>query len=92
MMASLWLAFNGLDSLTTYIALRVGAIEANPVMSGISSAVGEIPGYAMKLAFAAAVAILLYRTRKVRLFKWLNLGMAVIVIFNVGVLTFCLLA
>ncbi len=92
MMASLWLVFNGLDSLTTYIALRVGAMEANPVMGGISGAVGEIPGYALKLAFAAAVAILLYRTRKVRLFKWLNLGMGAIVLFNVGVVTFCLLA
>lgn len=92
MMASLWLAFNGIDSITTYFALRVGAVEANPVMGGIGGIVGEVPSYAVKLAIAGLVVVLLYRTRKVRLFKYLNLGMGAIVIFNLGVLTFCLLA
>jgi hypothetical protein len=92
MMATVWLAFNGLDVLVTYFALRLGAVEANPVFSGLTGAVGEPAGYGLKLLFALVVAIALYRSRRVVLFRWLNLGMAAILIFNFGVLAFCLAA
>ena len=89
-MARVWLIFNGLDVLTTHLALRMGAVEANPIASGLNAAVGEAGGYGLKLFLAVVVALLVYRTGKVVLFKWLNLGMGVIVLFNFAVLAYCL--
>ena len=75
--------------MITYLALRAGAVEANPMVNGLTSSIGEIPGYGIKLLFAAMVAFVIYKTRKAFLFKWLNLGMGIVVLFNIAVLAYC---
>jgi hypothetical protein len=90
-MAKIWLVFNGLDVLTTHFALRLGAVEANPILGELNSTVGEAAGYGLKLFLAIVVAFLLYKTRRVFLFKWLNTGLGLVVLFNVGVLAYCFL-
>ena len=90
-MAKVWLVFNGLDVLTTHVALRVGAVEANPILGELNSKVGEAAGYALKLLLAVVVAVLLYRTGRAFLFKWLNTGLGLVVLFNIAVLAYCLL-
>jgi biotin transporter BioY len=90
-MAKVWLAFNGFDVLVTFFALRLGAIEANPIIDGLTSALGEPAGYSLKFLFAVLVAATIYRTGRTVLFKWLNAGMGLIVIFNIAVVSFCLL-
>ena len=90
-MAKVWLVFNGLDVVTTHLALQVGAVEANPLLGELKSTLGEAAGYALKLLLAVIVAVLLYRTGRAFLFKWLNTGLGLVVLFNVAVLTYCLL-
>ncbi len=89
-MAKMWLTFNGLDILTTHFALQMGAIEANPILSGVNSTFGEAAGYGLKLLLAVVVAFLIYRTGRAFLFKWLNAGLGLVILFNITVLMYYL--
>ncbi|MEE8471330.1 MAG: DUF5658 family protein [Dehalococcoidia bacterium] len=79
------LALNALDVLTTYIGLQLGAVEANPLVSGLMGGVGEAATYVIKISVVLAAALLLCKLGKPLALKWLNLGMAAIVTSNLVV-------
>jgi hypothetical protein len=81
------LALNALDVYTTHIGLQMGAVEANPVVAGLMGGIGEPATYAVKVAVVLAAALVLCRLGKPLALKWLNLGMAGIVISNLVILT-----
>ena len=89
-MTKVWLALNALDMLTTHVALQLGAVEANPIVAGLIARSGEAVTYSLKLLLVLAVAALLYKTRRLLLFNWLNLGMGLVIVSNIGVLTYSL--
>ncbi len=91
MMVWLWFALNGLDIITSHFCIHVGAIEANPLIGSIASAYGEIAGYGLKIILVALVVLFLFKTDRVPIFKWLNIGMALVILFNIATLTYCLL-
>ncbi len=81
------LALNALDVLTTHIGLQMGAVEANPAVAGLMGGVGEGATYLVKMSVVLAAALLLARLGRPQALKWLNLGMAGIVVSNLFILT-----
>ena len=81
------LALNVLDVLTTHIGLQMGAVEANPVVAGLMGGFGEGATYLVKISIVLAAALLLARLGRPQALKWLNLGMAGIVVSNLFILT-----
>ena len=79
------LALNALDVLTTHIGLQMGAVEANPMVAGLMGGVGETATYCIKLSVVLAAAVLLCKLGKPLALKWLNVGMAGVVISNLAV-------
>ncbi len=80
------LLLNALDVLTTHIGLQMGAVEANPVVSGLMGGLGESAAYMIKLTVVLAAALLIWKVGKVGALKWLNLAMAGIVASNLMIL------
>ena len=55
----MWLALNASDIVTTHLAMRLGALEANPIVAGLIGTAGETTTYSLRLLIvlvAAAVA------------------------------------
>lgn len=90
-LAVLWLALNALDVLTTYIGLRLGGLEANPIVAGLMARSGELATYGLKLLIALMVVTLLYKLKMQPLLKWATIGMAAIIVSNIAVLTYSFL-
>lgn len=84
----LLLALNALDVLTTHIGLQMGAVEANPLVAGLMGGVGEATTYAIKISVVLVAALFLCKLGKPLALKWLNLGMATIVISNLAVFAY----
>jgi hypothetical protein len=80
-------ALNVLDVMTTHIGLQMGAVEANPVVAGLMGGFGEGATYLVKVSVVLAAALLLARIGRPQALKWLNLGMAGIVVSNLFILT-----
>ncbi|MEE8374491.1 MAG: DUF5658 family protein [Dehalococcoidia bacterium] len=83
----LWLVYillglQALDVLTTHIGLQMGAVEANPVVAGLMGGVGEAATYAIKMSVVLTAALVLCKLGKPQALKWLNLGMAGVVVSN----------
>ena len=76
------LGLNALDVLTTHIGLQMGAVEANPVVSGLMGGLGESSAYLIKLSVVLIAALLIWKFGKLGALKWLNLAMAGIVTSN----------
>lgn len=82
----LWLVLNAFDVLTTFVGLRLGAIEANPIAAGLIASSGEVAAYSLKLLFALVAVALLCKLGRQPLVKWANMVLAAVVVFNVGIL------
>ena len=91
MMVWLWFALNGLDVITSHLCIHAGAIEINPLISGVASSYGEIAGWGLKLTLAALVVPLLFKFDKIHILKRLNQIWIIIILFNIATLTYCLL-
>ncbi len=87
-LAGLVLALNALDILTTHVGLRLGALEANPMLAGLIGVMGEAATFTVKMFVVVIAAALLCKLRRTAALKWLNLAMAAIVVSNFAVLTY----
>ena len=77
-MIRLWLVLNVADLIVTLVALERGCSEVNPMMSGL----GAIELVAYKLGLTLLVVALLVRIRRLYLLRWLNVGIALVVVWN----------
>lgn len=70
-----FILLNLVDLLLTEKAIQLGSQELNPVLG-----LGDF--WSLKTMFATAAVCLLILFRKVRFLKWVNVGLAVIVVYN----------
>jgi len=77
------LFLNVLDIITTHIGLKLGASEANPLMSILIGELGEASTYCIKLLVVTIAALLIFRTGKHIILSLLCLGMTAVVLSNV---------
>ncbi len=82
MIAIVWLLFNVSDVATTHLSLRLGAVEANPVMAGFIRTAGETTTYRVRLLFVAVAAALFYKVGWQLLLRPLNMLMAMVLLSN----------
>ncbi len=82
MIAIVWLLFNVLDVATTHLSLRLGALEANPVMAGFIRTTGETTTYSLKLLIVVVAAVLFYKMGWQLLLRPLNMLMAMVLLSN----------
>lgn len=73
---------NILDILTTHIGLKTGASEANPIMSGLISELGEAFTYCIKLTIVLVAALVIFKLGNHQSLILLCLGMTAVVISN----------
>ena len=85
----MYLALNALDILTTDVGLQLGAVEGNPIMGRLIAEAGEAGAYSVKLLLGLGVVALFYKTRRLWLFKFVNLGMGLVIVSNIVVLAIC---
>ncbi len=77
---SLFVGFNIADLLLTAFLLSIGAPELNPVFASM----GNIYVFAAaKIAMMGVVVLGLARFNRLHLLKWLNVGMGLIVAWNI---------
>lgn len=84
LLAVSWIILNLLDVFATWRGIQVGAIEIGflyQVMGNLSVAFG------VKLFLAGVVVVLLVQYQKMKLLAWLDLGMLLIVTWNMFVLS-----
>lgn len=68
------------DFATWFLAMQMGLGEANPIISWLGANIWSVMAY--KIVLTAGVVILLIRLKKFHLFKWLNIGMAGVVVWG----------
>jgi hypothetical protein len=90
MIATVWLLFNVLDVATTHLSLRLGAVEANPMMAGFIRITGEATTYSVKLLIIAVAAVLFYKVGWQLLLRPLNMLMAMVLLANSAVIAISL--
>ncbi len=90
MITIVWLLFNVLDVATTHLSLRLGALEANPVMAGFIRVTGETTTYSVKLLIVAVAAALFYKVGWQLLLRPLNMLMAMVLLSNSAVMVISL--
>jgi hypothetical protein len=90
MIAIVWLLFNVLDVATTHLSLRLGALEANPVMAGFIRTTGEATTYSVKLLIIVVAAALFYKVGWQLLLRPLNMLMAMVLLANSAVIAISL--
>lgn len=88
----LWFALNGLDVILSHLCITLGALEVNPLIGTVSHMYGEFAGYGLKLVLTFFIVLFILKIDREYLFKWLNLGMFLVILFNSATLTYCLLA
>jgi hypothetical protein len=76
----IWIALNLIDLITAIVAMERGLAEANPIISWLGSSISILVVF--KVILTLAVIFLLIRLKKEHLFKWLNIGMTAVVIWN----------
>lgn len=76
-----FLGLNIIDSIITWQGLSIGALEVN-WYAFLFNAIPVQFVLILKMAIAGLFAFLIFRYRK-SLFKFLNVGMALIVVFNI---------
>ena len=77
----LWLILNLLDTLTTILAIERGLSESNPLITWVG---GDIEGLIIYKVLMTILALLfLAKIKKLHLLKWLNIGMGLVVIWNI---------
>jgi hypothetical protein len=84
-MAMVWLSLNALDMTTTHLAIRLGALEANPIAAGPMGTVGEAATYSLSLLIVLAATTVLYNMRWQLLLRPFSVLMALVVISNLAV-------
>ena len=78
--SSLFAGFNIADLLLTVFLLSIGAPELNPIFASM----GNIYVFAVtKIAMVGLVVLALARFNQLHLLKWLNVGMGLIVVWNI---------
>lgn len=90
MITIVWLLFNVLDVATTHLSLRLGALEANPVIAGFIRTTGETATYSLKLLIVAVAAALFYKVGWQLLLRPLNMLMAMVLLSNSAVMAISL--
>jgi hypothetical protein len=73
---------NAADALTTWMGLRLGLAELNPVFLGLATIVGVVPALLLKLVGAAMIGLGLLQWRP-RVLRFLVAGFALLVTWNV---------
>lgn len=84
-MAIVWLSLNALDVTTTHLAMRLGALEANPIVAGLMGTTGEAATYSLRLLVVVAATAVLYNMRWQLLLRPLSVLMALVIISNLAV-------
>lgn len=79
-LAVLWIALNLLDAAISYLALRQGMHELNPLFSQVAASLSLF--LLTKLVLALVALAILMSIDKLRLLKWLNMGIGAFVIWN----------
>ncbi len=80
-LCAVWVALNMIDAILTYVVLRGGGIEINPVASLTIQHLQLGPALAVKVLLAAPVAMLIIRWRP-GLLRSLNIFMTLVVGFS----------
>ena len=84
-MAIVWLSLNSLDVTTTHLAMRLGALEVNPIVAGLMGAAGEAATYSLRLLVVLAASALLCKIRWQLLLRPLNVLMAMVIGSNLAI-------
>ena len=84
-MAIVWLSLNALDVTTTHVAMRLGALEANPIVAGLMSTAGEAATYSLKLLVVVAATVVFYKTGWQLLLRPLSVLIALVIISNLAI-------
>ncbi len=82
MIAIVWLLFNVLDVATTHLSLRLGALEANSVVTGFIRTTGETATYRVKLLIVVVAAALFYKAGWQLLLRPPNMLMTMVLLSN----------
>jgi len=85
---ALWISLNLADLILTIVTMEAmdgGFVEGNPVAALIGENIAGLAGYKITLTFVAIV--LLSRTQKLQLLRWLNIVMAAVVGWNLALLS-----
>lgn len=84
-MAIVWLSLNALDVTTTHVAMRLDALEANPIVAGLMGTAGEAATYSLRLLIVLAATVVLYKMRWHLLLRPLGVLMAMVITSNPAV-------
>lgn len=85
----LWFALNIIDSLLSYINVSLGAVYTSPMYLLTNSAVVSTVA---KYAVVILVAIVAAKIGRLRWLIWFNLGISLVVMWEMGNLVVALLA
>ena len=86
---SLWLAFNLLDAITTYIGIRNGNREFNPIYHRLMTQFGLLPALVVKMIIAIVIVTILLTCRREKTWKVLRISNVVIcgsVLWNIRII------
>jgi len=76
----LWIALNLADLALTIVAVKMGLTEINPLFALMTDQIAVL--VIVKVILTVAAVVLLALIKKLHLLKWLNIGMAVVVAWN----------
>ncbi|MEE8518544.1 MAG: DUF5658 family protein [Dehalococcoidia bacterium] len=86
-LVAMWMGLNILDVLLTMHLLGIGGAEGNPFLAYVQDYVGAGPMLTLKLALALLAGGILLRLGRVRLLPIARRGMALVVLYNLAVLS-----
>ncbi len=84
-MTIVWLSLNALDVTTTHLAMRLGALEANPIVAGLMGTAGEAATYSLRLLIVLAATVVFYKIGWQLLLRPLSVLMALVITANLAV-------
>ncbi|MBI4338856.1 MAG: hypothetical protein HY680_02760 [Chloroflexi bacterium] len=85
-----WIGLNAADALLTAVALSMGAMEGNPVLTLFALRLG-IPGMLfVKALFAIALGGVIWQRGKVRMLMIMNYVMLAVILYNMLTITYFL--
>ena len=76
----LWIALNLADLALTIVAVKMGLTEINPLFALMTTQIAVL--VIVKILLTVAAIVFLALIKKLHLLKWLNIGMAVVVAWN----------
>ena len=74
------------DLLTTLVGLQFGASEVSPFIGYLIRQLGLVPGVAIAMVIALGLAACCLWLGQQRVLRWVNVGFAVLCIWNLGVI------